>query len=150
MTGLSEKPNLYSGRFSFAIDEKRRTQIPSKWRPEAAEAEYVVVLWRHKAGNCLRVLDKNGLDRLEKRLEALPPDSEQRDAFRRLYGGDSEVVKLHGGRITLPGWLAEEASLRDQAVLVGVFNCFEIWNPELFAESRKADLETTRNVVFSF
>lgn len=150
MTADSPRSNHYSGRFPFAIDDKRRTQVPSKWRSGDPEAEYMVVLWPHAVGKYLRVLDSEGFQRLEERLAAMPPDSPQRDALRRLLGGNSELVKLHSGRITIPGWLAELAELKDQAVLVGVFNCFEIWNPELFAKSQAADLEATKDVVLSF
>lgn len=150
MTADSPKSNHYSGRFPFAIDDKRRTQVPSKWRSGDPEAEYMVVLWRHAVGYCLKVLDSEGFQSLEDRIAALPDNSPERDAFRRLYGANSEHVKLHSGRITLPGWQAELAGLKDQAILVGVFNCFEIWNPELFAKSQAADLEATKNVVLSF
>ncbi len=149
MSDASAKSNHYSGRFNFAIDEKRRTQVPSKWRSEDPEAEYMVVLWQHPVGQCLRVLDRDGREKLERRFEEMPKDDPHRDALRRRYGGDSELVKLHSGRITLPSWLAEEAGLKAEATLVGVFNCFEIWNPELFEKSRTIDFEATRNFVLS-
>ncbi len=146
----SSKSIVYSGRFPFAIDDKRRAQVPSKWRTEDPEAEYMIVLWPHSVGKFLRVLDIDGRARLERRMDEMDRDDPNRDRFHRLHGGNSEVVKLHGGRITLPGWLADEAELKDEAVLVGVFTCFEIWNPELFAKSRIADSDATKNVVLSF
>src|ERR1051326_9041465 len=38
-------PVTYNGQFAHGLDEKRRLQIPSKWRPASGEMEWKALLW---------------------------------------------------------------------------------------------------------
>ena len=50
-------PTYYNSCYRHGVDEKRRVQIPAKWRPEADGVELTIILWpKHQAGACLRVL----------------------------------------------------------------------------------------------
>jgi len=35
----------YNSLFRHGVDDKRRVQIPAKWRPSAAEVELTLILW---------------------------------------------------------------------------------------------------------
>jgi len=142
---------MYLGTYAFSIDEKRRTQIPSKWRPENQEMEFAVILTnQHQAGACLRVMEPKQLEALHARLKAMPSEDPRKDTWMRQLGGNSEIVTLDkAGRITLPPRFAEEAGLKGEALVVGMFEQFEIWNPERHAQAQTVDSSITRGSMLS-
>jgi DNA-binding transcriptional regulator/RsmH inhibitor MraZ len=38
-------PTYYNSCYRHGVDEKRRVQIPAKWRPEEPGTELTVILW---------------------------------------------------------------------------------------------------------
>ena len=55
----------YNSCYRHGVDEKRRVQIPAKWRPETDGTELTVILWpKHQAGACLRVLPPEEMAKL--------------------------------------------------------------------------------------
>ena len=51
------EPKYYNSLYRHGVDEKRRVQIPAKWRPAKPGTELTLVLWpKAKEGPCLRVL----------------------------------------------------------------------------------------------
>lgn len=64
---------VYNSCYRHGVDEKRRVQIPSKWRPEAEGTELTVIVWpKHRAGTCLRVLPPEEMAQLMADLDAMP------------------------------------------------------------------------------
>jgi MraZ protein len=130
----------YNSIYRHGVDEKRRVQIPAKWRPAQPDIELTVILWQqNKAGACLRVLPPEQMQKLRGDLEAMP-SSEQKASLKRTIGSYSEqVVVDKAGRICLPEEMAREAMITDQAVLVGMLDRFEIWNPQRHQDVRTSD-----------
>jgi MraZ protein len=141
---VSDAPNkkiYYNSRFLHGVDEKRRVQIPAKWRPEAEGVEFTVILWpKHQAGTCLRVLPPDKLEKLVAEIEAMPNSDPRKDVLRRVVGGNSEQVTLDkAGRICLPEEMAHAAGIKHEALLVGLFERFEIWEPSRYQQVAAAD-----------
>ncbi len=137
----TNKKIYFNSRYLHGIDEKRRLQIPSKWRPDEEGAEFTVILWpKHQAGACLRVLPPHKLEKLVAEIEAMPNSDARKDVLRRVVGGNSEQVTLDkSGRICLPEEMAAAAGLKNEARLVGMFEPFEIWDPARFKQVETAD-----------
>jgi MraZ protein len=127
----------YTGKFEFGVDEKRRVQIPAKWRPQAEGVEFAVIVWpKDKEGPCLRVLPPNRFAKLRADLDAMPV-GDAKTTLKRFIGANTEHCALDkAGRICLPDQMMEAVGLKikEEAVLVGVVDQFEIWNPKKYAE----------------
>jgi MraZ protein len=141
---VNDAPNkkiYFNSKYLHGIDEKRRLQIPAKWRPEEEGVEFTVILWpKHQAGTCLRVLPPDKLEKLVAEIEAMPNSDPRKDVLRRVVGGNSEQVTVDkAGRICLPEAMATAAGIKDQALLVGMFERFEIWEPERYKLVEAAD-----------
>ena len=141
---MSDAPNkkiYFNSKFLHGIDEKRRLQIPAKWRLEEGGVELTVILWpKHNAGTCLRVLPPEKLEKMVAEIEAMPNSDPRKDVLWRLVGGNSEQVTVDkAGRICLPEKMAAAAGLKEQALLVGMFERFEIWEPERYKQVEAAD-----------
>jgi MraZ protein len=142
MSGAQTKePTYYNSRFLHGVDEKRRVQIPAKWRPDESGTELTLMLWpQHQAGTCLRVLPPTQMARMKADIDALPNDNPKKGVLKRFIGSESVQVTLDkAGRICLPEEMARAAGVKDEAVLVGLLDRFEIWNPARYENVKAAD-----------
>ena len=100
-----------------------------------------MIIWpKHQSGTCLRVLPPEKLEKLVADIETMPNTDPRKDVLRRLVGGNSEQVKLDkAGRICVPDALAQAAGIKNEALLVGLFECFEIWEPARYKHVEAAD-----------
>jgi MraZ protein len=143
------KPIYYNANYSHGVDEKRRLQIPAKWRPESEGEELTLMFWpKHKAGACLRVLPPQQMAEMLADINALPKGDPKKIALKRFIGSESEQVTLDkSGRICLPEKMARGAGITDQAVLVGMLDHFEIWNAQALEKARALDESPTLDAI---
>jgi len=134
-------PTYYNGRFRHGLDEKRRLQIPARWRPAKAGMEFTLVIWpKAKEGTCLRVLTPVIMEKMMQEIEAMPNSDPNKTVLKRYIGGNSAQVALDSaGRVCIPEDLAKAAAITDQVVLVGLMDRFEIWAPEPHDKIKAAD-----------
>jgi MraZ protein len=78
--------------------------------------------------------------KLKADIDALPNDNPKKVVLKRFIGRKSaQAVLDKAGRICLPEELAREAGIRDEAMLVGLLDSFEIWSPARFKNLEAAD-----------
>jgi MraZ protein len=132
---------IYNSFYRHGVDEKRRVQVPAMWRPEKPGTEFTVILWpKSKEGPCLRVLPPEEMEELMRSIDAMPNSDPNKVVLKRFIGSESTQVALDkAGRICLPEEMAEAAGIKDEAVLVGLLDRFEIWNPERYDKVRASD-----------
>ena len=69
----NSEPMCYNSTYRHGVDEKRRIQIPAKWRPAQPGTELTLVPWpKDKEGPCLRVLPPQRLAELMRKVDAMP------------------------------------------------------------------------------
>jgi len=131
----------YNSLYRHGVDEKRRVQIPAKWRPSKPGAELTLVLWpKAKEGPCLRVLPPQQLAKLMRDIDAMPNSDSSKVVLKRFIGSESVQVTLDkAGRICLPEKMARDAGISDEAVLVGLLDRFEIWSPMRYEQVKSSD-----------
>lgn len=141
MSDLPPKKIYFNSKYLHGVDEKRRLQVPAKWRPAEEGVEFTVIVWpKHQAGACLRVLPLDKLEKLVAEIEAMPNSDPSKDVLRRVVGGNSEQVTVDkAGRICLPEEMASAAGIKTEALLVGMFERFEIWEPARYKQVEAAD-----------
>ena len=135
------EPTYYNSLYRHGVDEKRRVQVPAKWRPAESGVEFTLILWpKSKEGPCLRVLPPVEMAELMRDIDAMPNEDPNKVVLKRFIGSESVQVALDkAGRICLPEEMAKAAGIQDEAVLVGLLDRFEIWNPQRFDKVRAAD-----------
>ena len=137
----TNEPTYYNSLFQHGVDEKRRVQIPSKWRPGEASVELTLILWpKSQEGPCLRVLPPKEMAQLMDAIDAMPNSDPNKTVLKRFIGSESVQATVDkSGRICLPEGMAKAADIKDEAVLVGLLDRFEIWNPERFRKVKASD-----------
>jgi MraZ protein len=132
---------VYTSVYHHKVDEKGRVPIPFRWRPEASDAatEFTLIVWpKHKAGKCLRVLPPDQMAKLRSSIDTMP--NNEKAILKRSIGSNSAQARLDSaGRITIPDEMAEAADIKNEAVLVGMLDRFEIWSPKRYEVVRILD-----------
>ena len=138
---LTTEQICYNALYRHGVDEKRRVQIPSKWRPTEPGVELTLIVWpKYEVGPCLRVLPPKEMAELMASLDAMPNGDPNKTTLKRIIGSESVQVALDkAGRICLPEQMVEAAGISDEAVLVGLLDRFEIWSPERHAKIKAKD-----------
>ena len=135
-------PVYYNSLYEHGVDGKRRVQIPAKWRPAQPDIEFTLIVWpKSLHGTCLRVLPPEQMDKLMATLDAKSKDDPKKvTTLKRVIGSRSVQAALDkAGRICLPEEMAKAAGIKKAAVLVGLLDRFEIWNPGRYAAVRGED-----------
>lgn len=139
----------YNSSYRHGVDDKRRVQVPAKWRPAKDGVELTVIMWPgSSAGTCLRVLPPQQMARLMSDIDAMPNADTTKPVLKRLIGSGSEQVTLDkAGRICLPERMANAADIKKEAMLVGSLDRFEIWSPERYEKVQLADAVMAAEVL---
>ena len=88
----------------------------------------------------MRVLPPDEMAELMKSIDAMPNSDPKKVALKRIIGSGSAQASVDkAGRICLPDDMAREAGIKEEAVLVGLLDRFEIWNPERYEKVQAAD-----------
>ncbi len=133
----------YNSRYRHGVDGKRRVQVPAKWRSPKGEI-LTLILWPKNdlPEACLLVLPPAEWNGLVQKLKAMPFAEPRAQALRHLVGMNSDRVTLDkAGRICLPEAMAKAAAIEQDALLVGLVDRFEIWNPDRYAAASAKDNE---------
>jgi division/cell wall cluster transcriptional repressor MraZ len=103
----------YNGLFRHGVDEKRRVQVPAKWRPYESGIELTLILWpKSKEGPCLRVLPPKEMAEMMAAIDAMPNSDPNKTVLKRFIGSESVQVTLDkAGRICLPEEMAKSAGI---------------------------------------
>lgn len=129
---------MFIGEYIHTIDEKGRLAIPYRFRKYLKEGAVVA---KGLVDKCLCLYPKEEWEKLSAKLTSLPISDPKARAFTRLiFSGATEVKFDRQGRILLPNYLREYASLKNQAVVAGVYSRVEIWEAEAW-EKYKAESE---------
>jgi len=124
---------VFKGTYRHKIDPKGRLPVPAAFRRLMAEAGAggLVVT---PLDQCLAAYPPEEWSRLEAQLAALPAFSRPVKTLSRLLASRAVDCALDvQGRILLPPALRQAARLAREAVLVGVLNRIEVWEPEAWA-----------------
>jgi len=139
--GRTTEPTYYNSSYRHGVDDKRRIQIPAKWRPLKEEIEFTLILWpKSMEGPCIRVMPPKAMAKLMQDIDVMPNSDPNKGAFKRFIGGKSVQADVDkAGRVCLPDKMAKEAGITDEAVLVGLLDRFEIWSPDRYEKVEASD-----------
>ncbi|MFQ6103095.1 MAG: division/cell wall cluster transcriptional repressor MraZ [Candidatus Glassbacteria bacterium] len=125
----------YSGRYLYSIDNKGRINLPSRFRKMTEGKIFVISKGLEE---CLFVFPEA---RWAQYLKGFMPmtfaKKADRDFFRLLFS-NTEYVKLDDqGRLKINDDLRDYAKLKREALILGVMDHIEMWNPEYWESYHK-------------
>ncbi|HJN62378.1 MAG TPA: division/cell wall cluster transcriptional repressor MraZ [Candidatus Parcubacteria bacterium] len=125
---------MFIGEYIHTIDVKKRLAIPSKFRKDLGKKAVVT----RGIDNCLVVYPIREWEKVVKRLENLPSSQiDARSHVRMILSGaiDAELDRL--GRILIPDYLKNYASLKKNVAVIGLSNKIEVWDELKWQEYKK-------------
>ena len=116
---------MFIGEYTYSIDEKKRLAIPAKFRKELGKKAVVT----RGIDKCLVVYPLREWAKLSRKLENLPSSqTDAREFVRLMLSGAVDVGLDKLGRILIPDYLKEYASLKKNVAILGLSNRIEIWD----------------------
>jgi division/cell wall cluster transcriptional repressor MraZ len=155
MSGERTAPICYFACHRRNLDDKRRLQIPAKWIRKTddgkiEQTQYALILWPHdgQPDMCVMALPPLVFESLWNKVTSMSFGDTEGQALKRTLAEKMELVTVDSaGRIMLPDWMTPAAGLTvgQEAVLNGMFDCFQIWCPERYEGTRAGVAAKTPN-----
>lgn len=131
---LLQKSIMLIGEYTHTIDTKKRLSLPSKFRKELGNK----VILTKGLDNCLFMYSVGEWKKISVKLAGLPFGQADTRGFNRfMLAGATEVAIDSLGRILVPDFLRDFASLKDKVALAGVQSRIEIWDEKKWSEYKK-------------
>jgi len=121
---------MYFGEYERTVDYKGRITVPAHLLVASDDADWTKVMVLKADPASLYVYDlKTWKAVLDEAYRSMDDDESRLFMHRALADAHlSDVDNLK--RITLPAALLDHARLEKRAIVVGMFNRLELWNPE--------------------
>ena len=133
----------FLGRYDFQMDEKGRVSLPAAFRREAEGDRFILLQWEEPY---LTLFPQNVWEEVQGRLlEYRRKDPDSWTYVREITSKAVDVSPDKQGRILIPAWLQEAASLEGTVVMSGVIDRIEIWEPAAFERAVKGKAEDSQN-----
>lgn len=125
---------MYFGEYERTVDHKGRLSVPGHLLVSVDEIDWSKVMILKGEPGCLFLYDLETWKAVLSEAYRTMDDDEKRLFMHRVLADAqlSEVDTLK--RVTIPAPLLTHAKIEKRAVIVGMFNRLELWDPELWRE----------------
>jgi len=136
--------SMFFGEFRHKFDAKGRIAVPAKFRKRLAKGAVVT----RGLDASLFLFPKEEWDKLAHKLASLPLGrADSRALSRLMLAGAMEVELDKQGRIIVPDYLREFASIGKDAVIAGLYDRLEIWDTKKWDAYKKATERDVSNIA---
>jgi MraZ protein len=134
------------GSFPYIVDNKGRLNIPAEIRRELPGAASFVLV--PGLDHCIFAFPEEEWEVIDRRLQSLSFANNKDRLFQRIIYGQAARRRCdEQGRIAVPPKLLEHAGITRDAVVLGVSNRIEIWNPDTYNAYLAKELESYEKLV---
>jgi MraZ protein len=117
---------MFWGEYAHQLDDKGRLIVPARFRPHLTPD---AVLTRGLDHN-LVIYPQEAWQAVADHLNQMPITHPTARALRRLlFSGAVELTLDRQGRILIPGYLRDYASLNGEVLIAGMETFIELWEP---------------------
>ena len=135
---------MFIGEYSHSIDPKKRLALPSKFRGELGNR---VVVTRG-LDRCLFVYPMKVWEEIASKLGNLPVgESGTRSFIRLMLSGAVDTELDSQGRVLLPEYLKNDAGLKKEVTIVGIYNRLEIWDEDAWKKYKQNAEKNTGKIA---
>ena len=131
---------FFTSEYECKLDTKGRLVLPSKIKANLPEVSTNELVLRKGFEPNLILYPMLEYKKIHLKISGLSEfNPEQRKLKRIFFRSIAQVEMDNAGRILLPKTMLAHSNLEKDAVLIGMGNYVEIWNPQVFEESLGAD-----------
>ncbi|MFL5729712.1 MAG: division/cell wall cluster transcriptional repressor MraZ [Cytophagaceae bacterium] len=125
----------FSSEYECRLDVKGRIILPAKIKAQLPEAPENTIVITRGFEPCLVVYPQVEWNKISSRVSGLNEFNEEYRNFQRnFFRGNTEAELDSNGRFLIPKSMLKHAQLEKDAIIVGMGNRIEIWNPERYEE----------------
>lgn len=126
---------MFLGEYKLKFSGKNRITLPHKFRQELKTKEAIL---SRGFENCIWGFDLADFEEEAKKQLEISATEERARLLRRYLFSSSESVELDAqGRIIIPSALLDFASVKEEIVIIGAGDHFEIWDCGLWQKHIK-------------
>lgn len=130
----------FTGKFLYSIDQKGRLNLPFKFRRMTKTDNFVLTYGLEK---CLFIFPEERWLQYVKGCMPLTIGEKAHRDFLRLFGSSTEDLSLDKqGRLQIREDFLEHAGLKKEALIIGVIDHIEVWDPACWEEYKKSIANT--------
>ena len=136
---------MFMGEFTCKVDNKGRMMLPSKFRDELGEQEFVIT---RGLDNCIDLFPIEEWKNIEDKLKKLQTTNSKHRAYQRFVMSAATKTEFDNqGRLNIPTSLMEHAQIDKKIIVTGMNNKIEIWSEELWKKYIKNTGESIEDLV---
>jgi MraZ protein len=125
---------LFFGRYEMSLDEKSRLSIPARLRRLVPKVDDDTLMLMPGLDGCIVAYPQVAYQAFWARIAAKKETSARQVKWlERVLGEKTAAISFDKqGRFVVPSGLLEHAGISDQALMLGVQDKIEIWNPQTY------------------
>jgi MraZ protein len=125
--------SYFSSEYECKLDAKGRLVLPSKVKANLPEASGNTIVISRGFETCLVIYPMVEWNKIFSKVSGLNEFNEEYRNFQRnFFRGNTEIELDNNGRFLVPKTLLKHAQIDKDAIMVGMGNRMEVWNPELY------------------
>jgi MraZ protein len=135
---------MFIGEYTYSIDDKKRLAIPPKFRQQLKKGGVIT----RGLDNCLFLYSAAEWEKLATKLSEMPLSRADARGFSRIMlSGAMEVDFDNLGRILVPDYLKDYASLKKKVIVAGLYNRIEIWDEDVWTDYKQKTEKEAGNIA---
>lgn len=125
--------SFFTSEYECKLDAKGRLVLPSKIKGNLPDASGNELVLRRGFEPCLILYPMVEFKKIYSKISGLNEFNEEYRKLQRNFFRGNATVELDGtGRFLIPKLMINYAELQKEAIVVGMGNRIEIWNPEQY------------------
>ncbi|MBU1203005.1 division/cell wall cluster transcriptional repressor MraZ [Patescibacteria group bacterium] len=135
---------MFIGEYKYNLDDKNRLAMPAKFRALFKEGAVIT----KGLDSCLFIYTAKEWKKLADKLANLPFSQAKSRAFSRMMLAGAMDVKLDAqGRVMLPDYLKQFATLNKKVVIAGLYNRLEVWDEKLWSKYQQVSEKDSNEIA---
>jgi len=137
---------MFRGRFEYALDDKGRVKIPSKFKDTLYKKDLKVLVLTI-FDDCIYAYPQDVWEELEKKAVNLPLTNKSARRFKRMFFASAQDVNIDSqGRILIPPVLRNDSGITKDVVVLGNLDHIELWPKANWENELKALKESEEDL----
>ena len=133
---------FFTSEYECKLDTKGRLALPAKVKSNLPEVSTNELVIRRGFEPHLIVYPMLEYKKFHQKISSLSEfNAEERKLKRNLFRGIAHVELDSAGRILFPKAMLAHSKIDSEAIVIGMGNYFEIWNPKVFEEYSIDDMD---------
>jgi MraZ protein len=132
----------FASEFEVKIDAKGRVVLPAKVKSNLPQDSGLNIVLSRGFEPCLVLRPQSEFFKILEKLQGLNQfDAANRNFQRKMLSGSTDLELDSAGRFLIPKAMLSYANLKKEAVIVGMGDRLEIWNPDVYEKFLNNDPE---------